>query len=140
MARTTPGWKSATSFLAWATPSGTRSKRESTSDPADLAEMDARCVYLTRASGHLAMHWPKVPLCKPNPEERASAARQLDHVGTLTPDQRLLRVLLDDDQGTFEQALAQRLVEHREPAGAHPAPRTLFPVNAVALAVLIVSE
>ena len=112
------------------------SKRESTSDPADIAEVDALCVYLTQASGHLPMHWPKVPLCKPNPEERASAARELDHVGALTPDQRLLRVLLDDDQATFEQALQQRLVEHRETVGAHPAPRTLFPVNAVALAVL----
>ncbi|MFE1464668.1 immunity 49 family protein [Streptomyces nigra] len=112
------------------------SKRESTSDPADIAEMDALCVYLTQASGHLPMHWPKVPLCKPNPEVRASAARELDHAGALTPDQRLLRVLLDDDQATFEQALQQRLVEHRETVGAHPARRTLSPVNAVALAVL----
>ncbi|MER6734597.1 immunity 49 family protein [Streptomyces puniciscabiei] len=112
------------------------SKRESTSDPADLAEMDALCVYLTQAAGHLPMHWPTVPLRKPDPEERSSAARQLDHVGTLTPDQRLLRVLLDDDQAAFERALEQRLVEHRESVGVHPAPRTLLPVKAVALAVL----
>ncbi|MGW7825125.1 immunity 49 family protein [Streptomyces puniciscabiei] len=112
------------------------SKRESTSDPADLAEMDALCVYLTQAAGHLPMHRPTVPLCKPDPEERSSAARQLDHVGTLTPDQRLLRVLLDDDQAAFERALEQRLVEHRESVGVHPAPRTLLPVKAVALAVL----
>ncbi|MFD5589334.1 immunity 49 family protein [Streptomyces sp. NPDC127063] len=112
------------------------SKRESISDPADLAEMDALCVYLTQAPGHLPVHWPKAPLCKPDAEERSSAARQLDHVDTLTPDQRLLRVLLDDDQAAFERALEQRLVEHRENVGTDPAPRTLLPVKTVALAVL----
>ncbi|MFF3663202.1 immunity 49 family protein [Streptomyces olivochromogenes] len=112
------------------------SKRESISDPADLAEMDALCGYLTRSRGHLPMHWPTDPVCKPGAEERARAAQQLENIGALTPDQRLLRVLLDDDQAAFEQALEQRLVEHRENAGADPAPRTLLPVGTVALAVL----
>lgn len=46
------------------------SKRASISDPADLAEMDALCVYLTQAAGHLPMHWPEVPLCKPDAAAR----------------------------------------------------------------------
>ncbi|GAX57159.1 immunity 49 family protein [Streptomyces olivochromogenes] len=112
------------------------SKRESISDPADLAEMDALCGYLTRSRGHLPKDWPTDPVCKPGAEERARAAQQLENVGALTPDQRLLRVLLDDDQAAFEQALEQRLVEHRENAGTDPAPRTLLPVGTVALAVL----
>ncbi|MFF3286332.1 immunity 49 family protein [Streptomyces sp. NPDC003023] len=110
----------------------------STSDPADLAVMDALCGYLTRANGHLPRDWPTVPLCKPGPDERAEAARQLDAVGSLTADQRLVRVLLDDDRPAFAQALVARLVEHRESLGSDPAPRTLLPLAALALAALAV--
>ncbi|MEV6731490.1 MULTISPECIES: immunity 49 family protein [unclassified Streptomyces] len=114
------------------------SKLNSTSDPADLAAMDALCGYLARASGHLPRDWPTVPLCKPDADERAQAARRLDAVGPLTRDQRLLRVLLDDDQQAFEQALAARLIECRESVGPDPAPRTLLPLGTLALAALAV--
>ncbi|MFI9237053.1 immunity 49 family protein [Streptomyces sp. NPDC053079] len=114
------------------------SKLTSTSDPADLAAMDALCRYLTEADGHLPRDWPTVPLRKPTADERAEAARHLDTVGSLTPDQRLLRVLLDDDQHAFEQALVARLTEHRDSAGPDPAPRTLLPLGALALAALAV--
>ncbi len=66
------------------------------------------------------------------------AARKLDAVGPLTPDQRLLRVLLDDDQHAFEQALIARLTEHRESLGSDPAPRTLLPLGILAVAALAV--
>ncbi|MGW0712070.1 immunity 49 family protein [Streptomyces sp. NPDC002643] len=108
----------------------------SASAPADLAAMDALCLYLTEESGHLPRHWPTVPLCAPDAGERAAAAGRLDAVGSLTPDQRLLRVLLDDDQPAFEEALAARLVEHRESVGTDPAPRTLLPLGALALVAL----
>ncbi|MFI8943227.1 immunity 49 family protein [Streptomyces syringium] len=110
----------------------------STSDPADLAAMDALCRYLTEADGHLPRDWPTVPLRKPSAEERAEAARHLDTAGPLTPDQRLLRVLLDDDQPSFEQALVARLTEHRDSAEPDPAPRTLLPLGPLALAALAV--
>ncbi|MGW0394029.1 Imm49 family immunity protein [Streptomyces sp. NPDC003042] len=71
-----------------------------------------------------------VPLGKPDAAERARTAEQLDAAGTLTPDQRLLRVLLDDDQAAFEQALEERLVAHRESVGADPAAGSLLPVGA----------
>ncbi|MFI6039219.1 immunity 49 family protein [Streptomyces sp. NPDC051315] len=113
------------------------SKRESVSDPADLAEMDALCAYLTVVQGRYPGALPgPVPLATPDAEARARAAGQLDAVGTLTPDQRLLRVLLDDDQPAFEQALEARLVTHRENVGADPAPRSLLPVGTVTLAAL----
>ncbi|WP_406080795.1 immunity 49 family protein [Streptomyces zaomyceticus] len=73
---------------------------------------------------------------RPDAEERASAARTLDAAGALGPDQRLLRVLLDDDREAFESALLDRLAEHRAGVGADPEPRTLLPVGAVALAAL----
>ncbi|MCX5103954.1 Imm49 family immunity protein [Streptomyces sp. NBC_00439] len=110
----------------------------STSQPADLAAMDALCEYLTEASGHLPRDWPAVPLRKPDPVERAEAARRLDAAGHLTPDQQLLRVLLDDDQPTFERALVTRLVEHRDSVGADLSPRTLLPVGVAAVAALAV--
>ncbi|WP_405692383.1 Imm49 family immunity protein [Streptomyces sp. NBC_00057] len=111
----------------------------STSQPADLAAMDALYGYLTEASGHLPRDWPTVPLRKPDAVERAEAARQLDAAGHLTPDQHLLRVLLNDDQHTFEQALVTRLVEHRDSAGAvDTSPRTLLPVGVAAVAALAV--
>ncbi|WP_329332136.1 immunity 49 family protein (plasmid) [Streptomyces sp. NBC_01454] len=112
----------------------------SVSDPAELAEMDALGFYLhlveTSRSPWVAPGVP--PVRKPEAEERATAAARLDEAGTLTPDQRLLRVLLDDDQATFERALTRRLLEHRDRAGADPAPKTLLPVEAVALAALAV--
>ena len=113
------------------------SKRESVSDPADLAEMDALCGYLTVVQGPFPGALPgPVPLGKPDAAERARTSEQLDRAGTLTPDQRLLRVLLDDDQAAFEQALQERLVAHRESAGADPAARSLLPVGAVMPATL----
>ncbi|QDO03430.1 hypothetical protein FNV62_51225 [Streptomyces sp. RLB3-17] len=114
------------------------SKLNSTSDPADLAAMDALCGYLTQARGHLPRDWPTVTLCKPDTDERAEAARKLDAARPLTSDQRLLRVLLDDDQHAFERALAARLSEHRECMGSDPVPRTLLPLSALALAALAV--
>ncbi|RLU81984.1 hypothetical protein CTZ27_30950 [Streptomyces griseocarneus] len=114
------------------------SKLTSVSDPADLAAMDSLCRYLTPARGHLPRDWPTVPLRRPDADERAEAARRLDAAGPLTPDQRLLRVLLDDDQHAFEQALVARLTEHRESQESDPAPRTLLPLGPLALAVLAV--
>ncbi|MET9604865.1 immunity 49 family protein [Streptomyces sp. NPDC006512] len=111
---------------------------DSTSDPADLAAMDALCGYLTPSTGHQPRHWPTVTLRKPDADERAGAARRLDAAGALTPDQRLLRVLLDDDRHAFEDALAARLVTHRESVGDDPAPRTLLPLGPLALAALSV--
>ncbi len=107
---------------------------ESRSDPADLAETDALCGYLTEARGHLLSDWPSVTLRKPDLE----AARRLDGLGALTPDQQLLRVLLDDDQRAFERALVDRLVNHRESAADGAAPRSLVPVATIALAALAV--
>ncbi|MCX4803902.1 immunity 49 family protein [Streptomyces sp. NBC_01214] len=116
------------------------SSLSSVSDPAELAEMDALCAYLhlveTTRSPWVASGVP--PLRKPDAEERAAAAARLDGAGALTADQRLLRVLLDDDQPAFEQALTNRLLEHRDGAGPDAAPRTLLPVTAVALAALAV--
>ncbi|MGW1550900.1 immunity 49 family protein [Streptomyces sp. NPDC002346] len=111
---------------------------DSTSDPADLAQMDALCSYLTKARGHLPRDWPEVPLCKPDAEERREAARGLDAAGVLTPDQRLLRVLLNDEQEAFERALVARLIEYQESVGFDPAPRSLLPVGTIALAALAV--
>ncbi|MFD2119841.1 Imm49 family immunity protein [Streptomyces cirratus] len=64
-----------------------------------------------------------MPLAKPDTTERARTAEQLDRAETLTSDQRLLRVLLDDDQTEFERALRERLVAHRESVGPDPAAR-----------------
>ncbi|MFE4492441.1 immunity 49 family protein [Streptomyces niveus] len=114
------------------------SRLTSSSTPADLAAMDALCRYLVQADGHLPGDWPTVTLRKPDAEELAKAARHLDEVGVLTPDQCLLRVLLDDDQHAFEQALVRRLTEHRESAGSDPAPGTLLPLGALALVALAV--
>ncbi|MFB8216577.1 immunity 49 family protein [Streptomyces anulatus] len=114
------------------------SELDSASDPTDLAAMDALCPYLAEAEGHQPRHWPTVPLRRPDTTELALAAAKLDAAGDLTPDQRLLRVLLDDDQAAFEEALASRLVDHRESVGPDPAPRTLLPLHALALAALAV--
>ncbi|MEU2180878.1 immunity 49 family protein [Streptomyces thermolilacinus] len=114
------------------------SKLGSTSDPGELAEMDALCGYLTQAEGHLPRHWPSVTLCKPTADEHAEATRQLDALDALTPDQRLLRVLLEDDQSAFEEALAHALIQHRESAPSDAAPRSLLPQQTIALAALAV--
>ncbi|WP_405761839.1 immunity 49 family protein [Streptomyces sp. NBC_00045] len=111
---------------------------DSHSDPAELAEMDALCLYLTPAAGHLPRDWPDATLCEPDAAERAEAARRLDGLGVLTPDQRLLRVLLDDDQPAFERALAGNLADHREGARPDAAPRTLLPTGTIAVAALAV--
>ncbi|WP_329337541.1 immunity 49 family protein [Streptomyces sp. NBC_00663] len=123
----------------------------SVSAPADLAAMDALCRYLTEPAGHLPRDWPAVALRKPDTGERAESARRLDAIGeigeigeigdALSADQRLLRVLLDDDQASFEEALAARLIAHREcleAAAGDPAPRSLLPLGALALACLAV--
>ncbi|MEV7938982.1 immunity 49 family protein [Kitasatospora sp. NPDC088264] len=113
---------------------------DSTSDPASLAELDALCSYLhvvpTAVSPWVAPG--PVPLRKPDAEERATAARALDAAGPLTPDQQLLRILLDDDRSTFERALAARLGQHRESSAPDAAPRSLLPVLPIALAALAV--
>ncbi|MFI1224252.1 MULTISPECIES: immunity 49 family protein [unclassified Streptomyces] len=111
---------------------------DSVSDPADLAAMDALCLYLAEADGPQPRHWPTVPLRRPEAGERAVAAAKLDAIGTPAPDQRLLRVLLDAEQEPFEEALATRLADHRESVGPDPAPRTLLPLDALALAALAV--
>ncbi|EFL16712.1 Imm49 family immunity protein [Streptomyces sp. C] len=116
------------------------SRHTSHSEPGDLAAMDALCGYLTESTSHLPSGWPTVPLCKPDAATRAAAAAALDAAGPLTADQRLLRVLLDDDRAAFETALADRLTAHRESARAEadPAPRTLLPLGPLALAALAV--
>jgi hypothetical protein len=113
------------------------SQRTSVSEPADRAEMDTLCAYLTgvRAAGP-GWHGGLVPLGKPDPAVRRRAAEQLETAGTLTPDQHLLRVLLNDDQRAFEQALRERLIAHRDRVGPDPVPRSLLPVGAIALAAL----
>lgn len=113
-------------------------QRDSVSQLADLAHMDALCGYLTPARGHLPRDWPQVTLCKPPVDERLDAALALDAAGATSPDQRLLRILLRDDQGAFEQALLERLVEHRAGVGEDPAPRSLLPLGTIALAALAV--
>ncbi|MFF5707238.1 immunity 49 family protein [Streptomyces sp. NPDC012794] len=116
------------------------SPHTSRSEPSDLAAMDALCGYLAASTGHRPGDWPTVPLCKPDAATRAGAARRLDDAGPLTADQRLLRVLLDDDRAAFEEALADRLTAHRASAEAEPdpAPRTLLPLGPLALAALAV--
>jgi hypothetical protein len=108
---------------------------ESASDPAALSEMDALCTYLVRE-----VRQPS-PLRRPTDEERTRTARRLTSAATdLTPDQQLLRVLLEDDQPAFEQALADRLTQYRDTMSADPDPhpRTLLPMGTIALAALAV--
>ncbi|MEN8656312.1 immunity 49 family protein [Streptomyces sp. 21So2-11] len=114
------------------------SKLESKSDPAELAEMCALSCYLAKARGHLPRDWPSVTLCMPAVDERLDAALRLNALGALTLDQQLLRVLLEDDQPAFEQALAHRLVQHRESAPPGAAPRSLLPQKTIVLAALAV--
>lgn len=109
------------------------SKLESVSDPNALIEMDALCTYLV----------PEVrqpsPLRMPTAQERTRMAGRFDSAAAeLTPDQQLLRVLLEDDRPAFEQALTDRLTQYRDTMAADPDPhpRTLLPVGTIALAVL----
>ncbi|MEU9045041.1 MULTISPECIES: immunity 49 family protein [unclassified Kitasatospora] len=119
------------------------SDRTSVSDPASLAEMDALCAYLGVVE---TRHSPRVAparLRKPDTAERAAAARALEAAGEswatgLSPDQQLLRVLLDDDRAAFEEALTARLAQHRNSTPATAWPRTLLPVVPIALAALAV--
>jgi hypothetical protein len=75
----------------------------------------------------------------PDPGPGPPAARlALDAADATSPDQRLLRILLRDDQGAFEQALHDRLVEHCAGVGEDPAPRSLLPLGTIALAALAV--
>ncbi|QKW36847.1 tetratricopeptide repeat protein [Actinomadura sp. NAK00032] len=104
----------------------------SRSEPAAaLAEMDALAGYLVDGDD------PPL-VVEPGRQARVRAALRLDAAGPLTPDQRLLRVLLDDDRSAFQQALADRLERYREDIGDDPAPRTLLPLPAIALAHLAV--
>lgn len=113
-------------------------ERDSFSEPADLAHMDTLCAYLTPPRGHLPHDWPQVTLRKPSVDERLDAALALDAAGARSPDQKLLRILLRDDQSAFEHALRDRLEEHRATVGEDPAPRSLLPLDAIALAALAV--
>jgi hypothetical protein len=49
-----------------------------------------------------------------------------------------LRVLTEDDQLSFEQALISRLAKHRENTADDAAPRSLMPVSTIALVALAV--
>ncbi|WP_347239663.1 immunity 49 family protein [Streptomyces sp. L2] len=114
------------------------SKLDSVSDPGELAEMDTLACYLTEASGHLPRDWPARTLCMPEVDERLDGALLLNALGELKPDQRLLRVLLEDNQPAFEQALERRLVQHRESVPPDAPPRSLLPLKTIALAALAV--
>lgn len=114
------------------------SRLESASDPGELAEMDTLACYLAEASGHLPRDWPSVPLRRPDVDERLDGMLRLRALGELTQDQRLLRVLLEDNQPAFEQALAERLDRHRESTPAGAPPRSLLPHRTIALAALAV--
>ncbi|MFI9031131.1 Imm49 family immunity protein [Streptomyces sp. NPDC053560] len=118
------------------------SRWESPSSAADLAEMDALAMYLhvVRPERSPWVAQGPVPVRRPDAESRARAAAQLDAAGELSPDQQLVRVLLDDDRASFEHALVGRLVAYRTEMDAEPAPavRSLLPVSTVTLAVLAV--
>lgn len=100
--------------------------------------MDTLACYLTQDRGHLPRDWPSVTLRMPEVDERLDAALRLNGLGTLTPDQRLLRALLEDNQSAFEQALAHRLAQHREGAPPDATLRSLLPQKTIALAALAV--
>ncbi|MFE3455940.1 Imm49 family immunity protein [Nocardiopsis aegyptia] len=103
-------------------------------DPAGRAQMDALCAYLAAD----ARDRPVSTLCEPTSTERATALRRLEAAAELTPDQRLLRVLLGGEPALFEQALAEHLVRYRESVSQDAPPRSLLPVVAIALAALAV--
>lgn len=105
---------------------------------ADLAQMDALSLYLT-PKGHRDP-LPEAALRRPTASERETAASALDAAGELSGEQALLRVLLNDDQAEFEDAVADHLDRYRQEMGAarDPAPRTLLPVEVIALVALAV--
>ncbi|NNH75971.1 immunity 49 family protein [Nocardia uniformis] len=112
---------------------------ESQSDPADIAEMDALCIYLVGPwQPNSSVHGSSLVLRKPDADERAEAARQLDAVGPLTSDQQLLRTLLEDDRSTFEHALTTRLTQYRDNAAVDAPPRSLLPFGTIALVKLAI--
>ncbi|MEU0490901.1 immunity 49 family protein [Nocardiopsis sp. NPDC006139] len=113
-------------------------RRAGTFSAADLAQVDVLSLYLTpRVHGKPL---PAVALRMPTEPERATAARTLDSAGELSGEQALLRVLLQDDQAAFEQALAECLDRYRRDmdAARDPAPRTLLPMGVIALVALAV--
>lgn len=77
-------------------------------------------------------------LTKPSTDERRDAALALDTAHAMSPDQRLLRVLLTDNQSAFEEALDERLAQHRAGVGENFAPESLLPLGPIALAALAV--
>ncbi|NJP50151.1 immunity 49 family protein [Streptomyces sp. SBST2-5] len=113
------------------------SKLNSVSDPGELAEMDTLACYLTGAEGHPPRQGA-VPVRMPEVDERLDGILRLREAGELTPDQRLLRVLMEDDRTAFERALAERLEQYRHSVPAGAAPRSLLPHRTVALAALAV--
>jgi hypothetical protein len=106
--------------------------------PADRAQMDALCLYLTPTGGHRPRDRSPALLREPQAKERAEAVRRLDTAPALTPDQRLLRALLIGDQAGFEYVLADRLVQYRQSAPQDAPPRSLLPVVTIAMAALAV--
>lgn len=111
---------------------------ECLSDQAELIEMEILCLYLAESTGHKPTDLPLVPLRKPSPEERADAMRRLGILDALSPDQQLLRALLGDDRGLFDQALTDRLLEYRDSAAGDTSPRSVLPMGILALAILAV--
>lgn len=114
------------------------SKSNPVSDPGELVEMQTLACYLNRASGRPPRDSPAAALCMPEVDERLDGALALDALGEPTPDQRLLRVLLEDSRPAFERALADRLVQYRESTPADAPPRSLLPHRTIALAALAV--
>ncbi|MFB7719176.1 immunity 49 family protein [Nocardia sp. NPDC056100] len=109
------------------------------SDPADIAEMDALCSYISRPSrSDFSAQRSSLILRKPSADERAEAAGQLKAAGALTSDQQLLVTLLDDDRSAFEDALTTHLARYREYAPIDAPPRTLLPLGTIALVKLAI--
>ncbi|MFF7993975.1 Imm49 family immunity protein [Kitasatospora xanthocidica] len=110
----------------------------SVSDPAGLAEMAALTSYLFI----VLTEWSRwigpgpVPMRKPGPPS-ARPPRGPWTPPTGRPGEPL-RVLLEDHQAAFEEALAARLALHRDSTPATARPRTLLPVVPIALAALAV--
>ncbi|WP_306367984.1 Imm49 family immunity protein [Nocardiopsis sp. CC223A] len=105
---------------------------------ADLAQVDALSLYLTPI-GHREPR-PEVALRRPTGSELEAAVRAMDSAGKLSREQTLLRVLLNDNQSRFEDALADHLDRYRQEMGTapDPAPRTLLPVGVIAVVALAV--
>lgn len=111
---------------------------ECLSDQAEVVEMEILCLYLAESTGPGPAGVPAVPLREPTADERADAIRRLDFLDALTPDQQLLRVLLEGDRAGFEHALADRLVQYRDNAAADGSRRSLLPMGILAVTALAV--